>query len=150
MHTDLTDFADSVSTVYTDPRGWDHDGVAFRQVPSGGDFVVWIATPDRVAAFSPGCSTSYSCTVGDNVIINEARWDGTTFTYPWPLSRSDYRRQVVNHETGHWLGYGHSYCTTAGAPAAVMQQQSISLQGCRANPWPTASELARLPSMTHH
>lgn len=61
----------------------------------------------------------------------------------------DYRRAVVNHETGDWPGFGPAFCSAGGATAPIMQQQSISLQGCRANPWPTASELARLPSLTH-
>jgi len=152
VHTPLGEFASSVSTVFSDSRGWGHDGIRFRQVNANqpSDFTVWIATANQVPRFSSGCSVSYSCTVGDNVIINEARWDGATFTYPWPLSRSDYRRMVVNHETGHWLGFGHLFCSGAGRTAPVMQQQSISLQGCRANPWPTAAELARLPGLQHH
>jgi hypothetical protein len=150
IHTYLPLFADSVASVYADSRGWGHNGVKFKQVSSGGDFVVWLATPDRVAAFSSGCSTGYSCTVGDNVIINEARWNSATYAYHWPLSLSDYRRTVVNHETGHWLGFNHYFCGGPGQVAPIMQQQSISLQGCRANPWPTAAELARLPSLTHH
>ena len=56
-------------------------------------------------------------------------------------SLRDYRHMVVNHETGHWLGHGHASCTGAGQPAQVMQQQSMSLQGCSFNAWPTTSEL---------
>ena len=51
---------------------------------------------------------------------------------------------MVNHEVGHWLGLGHvSYCGR-GNRAAVMQQQSISLEGCNANVWPLYSEWLRL------
>jgi hypothetical protein len=152
IHTNLDDFAYSVGTVFADSRGWAHDGRRFQRVPLGSsvDFTLVLATPDRLPPFSADCSVSYSCTVGDNVIINEARWDRATFAYPWPLTRADYRRMVVNHEVGHWLGFNHAFCSRAGATAAVMQQQSISLQGCRANPFPTAAELARLPSLQHH
>jgi hypothetical protein len=51
---------------------------------------------------------------------------------------------VINHEVGHFIGFGHASCGGAGQPAPVMQQQSISLQGCKFNPWPTASELDRV------
>src|SRR5947209_3068683 len=61
----LGDFAWSVSTVYADSRGWGHNGIHFKQVASGGDFVLWLATPDQLPRFSSGCSTGYSCTVGD-------------------------------------------------------------------------------------
>jgi len=62
-------------------------------------------------------------------------------------SLRDYRHLVVNHETGHWLGFGHAYCGGPGQLAPVMQQQSISLQGCKPNPWPLASERQALSRM---
>jgi hypothetical protein len=47
----------------------------------------------------------------------------------------------INHETGHWLGLGHSNCAGPGQAAPVMQQQSIDMQGCRINSWPLPWEL---------
>src|SRR4051812_15049593 len=64
VHTRLGDFASSVAGIYSDSRGWGHNGMRFKQVASGGDFVVWIATADQLPRFSPGCSTGYICTVG--------------------------------------------------------------------------------------
>ena len=58
------------------------------------------------------------------------------------LSLLDYRRMVVNHETGHYLGHGHIvYCETNSGLAPVMLQQSTGLRGCKPNPWPLPSEL---------
>ena len=48
---------------------------------------------------------------------------------------------VINHETGHWLGLGHAYCSGPGQLAPIMQQQSIDMQGCQINSWPLPWEL---------
>jgi hypothetical protein len=100
-----------------------------------------------MTSFGGVCDSYYSCRSGRNVVINFDRWQGATD--PWNAaggSLEDYRVMVTNHETGHWLGFGHAFCPGAGQPAPVMQQQSISLQGCTFNPWPTASELAAAKS----
>jgi Protein of unknown function (DUF3152) len=129
--------------VYADPRGWSLGGrISFRQVPSGGDFTLVIATPDQVQATGGVCDSTYSCRNGRLVLINEARWLGGS---PTGVLRSDlleYRKMVINHETGHWLGLHHRSCPGAGQPAPLMQQQSIALNGCKPNAWPTAPEIA--------
>jgi hypothetical protein len=95
-----------------------------------------------MTSFSSGCGTEYSCRAGRYVIINQDRWLGATPSWNNAGgSLRDYRHMVINHETGHWLGHDHANCAGAGQPAQVMQQQSIDLQGCSFNPWPTASEL---------
>ncbi len=144
--TSLEDFAARAAQTYADPRGWNLGGsIRFVRVARGGDFTLWLSAARYLPTFSSGCSTTYSCRVGRNVIINEARWNGSTPSYTAagaPLR--DYQHMVLNHETGHWLGFGHSYCSGNGQPAPVMQQQSKSLQGCRANAWPTAGERSTL------
>jgi hypothetical protein len=133
------DLAASAADTYADPRGWSAAGLGFQQVPSGGNFTLWLANPSRMEGFSSVCDAFYSCRVGRNVIINDDRFTGGS-PY-WPGSVDDYRDLVVNHETGHWLGLGHRGCPGGGQPAPAMQQQSKGLNGCSPNPWPTESEL---------
>jgi len=141
---DLDEFKTVVEDIYNDPRGWIRAGVKFEYVESGGQLHVVLASPADVEAFSPtGCSTEWSCTVRPYVIINDDRWMGATVSYQEAgESLLNYRRMVVNHETGHWLGHDHiTSCTDYENWAPIMMQQSIDLRGCKANPWPTESEL---------
>ncbi|MCY7366198.1 MAG: DUF3152 domain-containing protein, partial [Frankiaceae bacterium] len=139
---DLSGFRDVVAAALEDDRGWDLGGaLEFTEVPSAGQMRVWLADPAAIAAASPGCSATFSCRVGDDVYINEVRWEtGTTTWASRPLV--EYRHYVVNHEVGHWLGLGHKGCTGSGLPAPVMQQQSIRLDGCAPNVWPLEAERA--------
>lgn len=139
----LDEFATQVNQTLNSPLGWSRLGVRFVQVESGGQFTAWLSEASQVPSFAPGgCDAIVSCTVGNNVIINETRWlNGAD---PWNAAGGnlrDYRHMVVNHETGHWLGHGHEYCSGAGQPAPVMQQQTMDMQGCAPNPWPQQQEL---------
>lgn len=138
----LADLANWADISYNHERGWSLDGqIAFKRVDSNCDYTLWLSSADQMDSFSPICDAEWSCQAGDDVIINFDRWQNAS-----PAWRShggsleDYRHMVINHETGHWLGFGHSDCGSAGQPAPVMQQQSIDLQGCAFNPWPTSSE----------
>ena len=140
---DLNEFKSIVSATLNDSRGWTRLGVSFSQVESGGDFTVFLSEASQMTSFSAtGCDATYSCNVGSAVIINQDRWVGSTPS--WTGAGGDlssYRQMVINHETGHWLGHGHRTCSGAGQPAPVMQQQSISMQGCATNAWPLSNEL---------
>ena len=136
-------FRRSVAATYADPRGWLRSHHRFRAVQrsSGrlGEFTVVLAQAQYLPTYSSVCSTTYSCRVGRFVIINQDRWRRGSPYFPGTLEQ--YRRMVVNHETGHWLGRGHAYCSGPRALAPVMQQQSKGLHGCRVNPWPLPREV---------
>ena len=141
VYASLAEFKLQANQTLNDSRGWARINVRFIEVASGGQFSLVLATAGEVGAV-PGCGSDYSCRSGRYVLINQDRWMGATASWNTAGgSLRDYRHMVVNHETGHWLGHGHSSCGGAGQPAPVMQQQSISLQGCSFNPWPLASEL---------
>jgi hypothetical protein len=144
----LSGLSGKLSSVFADSRGWSLGGaVAFREVTSDCNFTVWLSAADQMPTFGAICDSTWSCAVSPNVFINFDRWQGASSA--WNAADGaldDYRSMVINHETGHWFGFNHSSCGGAGQPAPVMQQQSINLQGCVFNPWPTASEQARLRS----
>lgn len=142
--TDPHAFAERAATILADERGWALDGeLGFAEVADGGDVTLVLASPDAVAAAHPTCGRRFSCRVGDEVLINDRAWREAT-----PAFRraggdlATYRRYVLQHELGHWLGYGHRECPRAGAAAPLMQQQSISLDGCTPQGWPLADERA--------
>lgn len=133
-------------SVYSDPRGWNLDGlVSLNKADSGCSMTVWLSAASEMSSFGAICDSDWSCRVGANVVINFDRWQGASAA--WNAaggSLDEYRSMVINHETGHWFGFYHANCSGAGQPAPVMQQQSISLQGCSFNAWPLASEKAAL------
>lgn len=143
IRADMDEFRSFVSATLNDSRGWTRLGVSFREVESGGSFVVYMSEASQMTSFSElGCDATYSCNVGNAVIINQDRWFSPTPS--WTNAGGDlssYRQMVMNHETGHWLGHGHRFCSGAGQPAPVMQQQSMDMQGCAPNSWPLSGEM---------
>jgi hypothetical protein len=134
---DPDQFAAEVDRTLGDSRSWIGNGhTGFRRVASGGALHIIVASPDTVDRLCAPLNTAgyYSCRRGSKVILNVNRWTGATSWWPAPLKT--YRRYLVNHEVGHYLGYGHVSCPGPGRLAPVMQQQTISLGGCIANGWP--------------
>jgi Protein of unknown function (DUF3152) len=139
IHADVAAFTKKIAAIYSDERGWSLGGaVSFRAVAHGGDFTVWLASPDAMRSFGADCSAVWDCRSGRDVVINEARWQSGSAKWPGPID--DYRTMIVNHETGHWLGFDHASCPGAGALAPIMMQQSKGVGDCLPNPWPTESE----------
>lgn len=136
---DVDEVVDVARGTLADARGWSLGGsITFDHVASGGDIRIVLASPETIAAADPECGAEWSCRVDDEVLVNDVRW--RTATPSWTRSLREYQRYVINHEVGHWLGLGHVDCAAEGAIASVMQQQSIALDGCRANAWPTDTD----------
>jgi hypothetical protein len=147
---ELPRLKETLANVYADSRGWSLSGqVAFQYTASGCDFTVWMASPDQMSSFGTICDSYWNCEAENSVVVNMDRW--LYMTPRWIASGhggvSEYRTMLINHETGHMLGFGHSTCPAAGQPAPVMMQESISLDGCTFNIWPLASEQNMLRRM---
>lgn len=130
-------FATFVTATLNDPRGWGRDGtVGFARTAGAAPLQVVLASPATSARLCAPLETNaaLSCRNGPRAVINAARWANGTPEYASDLTA--YRRYVVNHEVGHWLGHGHVPCPGRGRPAPVMQQQTLGLDGCTRNSWP--------------
>lgn len=142
--TDTNEFIAQVAETLAHSRGWGQAGYIFNrvQLAAQADFSLTLIQAELLDNI-PGCDSTWSCRSGSGVYINEDRWNGATSAWNGAGgSLRDYRHMVVNHEVGHWLGHGHYNCTDSPSNLApVMQQQSISLQGCDFNPWPLGFEL---------
>lgn len=127
-----------IVAILADSRSWTGDGSTRFQLVDGheADVRIRIATPATVDARCSPLRTGgrLSCRNGRNLNINSDRWAGATSF--WTASLEEYRAYVINHEMGHFLGFGHNYCPGSGQLAPVMQQQTKSLQGCEPNGWP--------------
>lgn len=130
-------FASFVAAVLNDPRSWGGDGsIGFARTDGAAPLRVVLATPELADRLCSPLETvgSLSCRNGDQVVLNLGRWTHGTPEYARDLTA--YRRYLVNHEVGHWLGHPHEECPAPGRPAPVMQQQTLGLKGCAPNSWP--------------
>ncbi len=136
---DTTAFADFVERTLGDPRSWTHGGaVSLQRVSSGPvSFRVTLASPRTVDRYCVPLDTNGYTSCYDShghAMLNQARWETGVPGYASDLTT--YRQYMVNHEVGHALGHPHVNCPRAGAPAPTMQQQTLSMQGCKHNAWP--------------
>lgn len=143
----LDDLIGKLAATYNDTRGWNNSGqIAFEHVDNGCQYTVWMSAAGQMTSFGAICDDYYNCQVGGNVVLNYDRW--TSATDPWNATHGsieDYHVLMIDHETGHRLGFlDNPTCPAAGQPAPVMMQQSIDLKGCTFNIWPLAMEFAQL------
>ncbi len=133
------DVALEVMSTLSDRRSWGAKGtVRFQLIadPHAADLVVYLATPATTDQLCAPLDTlgELSCQQNKRVVLNAERWARGSATYGGNVQA--YRDYLVNHEIGHYLGFGHVTCRLAGGRASVMVQQTKSLGGCRPNAWP--------------
>ena len=130
--------SEMVIGILNDPRGWSTiENRVFQTVDSEySDLNIIFANPETVDQLCYPLQTNgiYSCRNERNVVINMFRWTSGAKDFYDDLST--YRIYLINHEVGHYLGWGHTDCPSETALAPVMMQQSKGTEGCIPNGWP--------------
>ncbi|MEJ5866496.1 DUF3152 domain-containing protein [Pseudokineococcus sp. 5B2Z-1] len=141
LPADAAAVAGTVMDVLGDPRGWGRDGWAFARTDDADgspepDVTVVLASPRLTDELCAPLRTQgvLSCRNGERAVLTWYRWAGGAEAYG--EDREGYRRYLVSHEVGHFLGHGHEPCAGPGEPAPVMLQQTKGLDGCTPQPWP--------------
>lgn len=151
LATTPSQFVADLLSVLCDKRSWIGGGeVRFRYDPDG-SLLIGLRKPasaEKRCMQLIGLSVNfyYSCAGSKEIVLNSDRWfKGSDY---WPGAVPAYRQMLVNHEVGHTLGQHHRGCSTDGALAPVMMQQSKGLttggNTCKPNPWPRPYELKAL------
>ena len=136
---DADDVAEAIADTLADPRSWRADGrQRFRLVsdPAKAELHAYLVTPDTTDRLCAPLLTrgEVSCQQGRAVVLNARRWAYGVRDFDGQVGL--YRQYLVNHEFGHYLGYGHVECPANGRRAPVMMQQTKGLDGCKTNAWP--------------
>ena len=145
---DLGELSRLTDATLADRRGWAFGKQQqFQRVPKESEADLTIALVTRETAYRLCAEVGLdiresgipytSCQANGWVVLNLDRWRLSTPDYGrsgTPLLT--YRQYVINHEVGHRLGYDHEQCPGEGQLAPIMQQQTLGLDGCLANPWP--------------
>ncbi len=100
------------------------------------DYVYIFASPNKTDELCAPIETNsiYSCRNENNIVLNFFRWQEGAVDFKNDMET--YRIYLINHETGHILGWGHVGCPKEGAVAPVMMQQSKGTDGCIPYGWP--------------
>lgn len=127
-----------VTSILNDSRGWknltEKEFVLVSQ--ENADFTFIFSSPDKTDELCAPLETNgiYSCRNEEEVVINFFRWENGAIDFGNDMKT--YRLYLINHETGHILGWGHTGCPKVGAIAPVMMQQSKTTDGCIPYGWP--------------
>lgn len=137
LDLDANEVARQVAATLNDRRSWRGDGsVRFQLVGTAkAELTINVTTPGTTDKRCHPLKTRgrVSCQQGAAVNLNAIRWARGVKYFGDDVP--GYRRYLVNHEVGHFLGQNHRACPGKGKRAPVMQQQTKGLRGCKANPW---------------
>ncbi len=127
-----------ITSILNDPRGWNNitEKEFLLVSEEDADFTFIFSSPDKTDELCVPLETNgiYSCRNEEEIIINYFRWENGAIDFGNDMKT--YRLYLINHETGHILGWGHTGCPKDGALAPVMMQQSKTTDGCTPYGWP--------------
>ena len=127
-----------ITSILNDPRGWNNitEKEFLLVSEEDADFTFIFSSPDKTDELCAPLETNgiYSCRNEEEIIINYFRWENGAIDFGNDMRT--YRLYLINHETGHILGWGHTGCPKDGALAPVMMQQSKTTDGCTPYGWP--------------
>ena len=127
-----------ITSILNDPRGWNNitEKEFLLVSEEDADFTFIFSSPDKTDELCAQLETNgiYSCRNEEEIIINYFRWENGAIDFGNDMKT--YRLYLINHETGHILGWGHTGCPKDGALAPVMMQQSKTTDGCTPYGWP--------------
>ena len=124
--------------ILNNDLGWTNIAEKSFQLTSveDSDYVYIFASPEKTDELCAPIETNsiYSCRNEQNIVLNFFRWENGAVDFKNDMET--YRIYLINHETGHILGWGHVGCPKEGAIAPVMMQQSKGTEGCIPYGWP--------------
>ena len=124
--------------ILNNDLGWTNVAEKSFQLTSAeeSDYVYIFASPNKTDELCAPIETNsiYSCRNENNIVLNFFRWQEGAVDFKNDMET--YRIYLINHETGHILGWSHVGCPKEGAVAPVMMQQSKGTDGCVPYGWP--------------
>ena len=124
--------------ILNNDLGWKNVANKSFQLTSAedSDYIYIFASPDKTDELCAPIETNsiYSCRNENSIVLNFFRWQEGAVDFKNDMET--YRIYLINHETGHILGWGHVGCPKEGAVAPVMMQQSKGTDGCVPYGWP--------------
>jgi hypothetical protein len=120
-------------------NGWTMGGKVAFVADSDCHFRFEVLPAAQMAAAAPTCGGEVSCLSGSRLIFNANNWE--TLPGGWTGSLDSYRRELVNHETGHWLSFDHASCSGDAKNAPLLSAPSVVIPGCSPNWYAVPAEV---------